>query len=116
MAFDDVTWFEPGRSSTLRGPMLRVSPQYVTISRELAEDMLEESWHVGVRRQDGRIVLFAQPTEKGANVMVSRSSRRLGGRTLAAFLREQGVPQTWAEAQVNRSGQKVNTVRVEWPL
>ena len=116
MHLDGVTWFEPGRSSALKGPMLRVGPQYVNLSEGLALAMRGQSWHVGVRPQDGMLVLFAQPIAKGVNVTISRSTRRLGGRSLATFLRENGAPQEWTQAHVQRVGQGIGSVRVEWPL
>lgn len=116
MHLDGVAWFEPGRSSVLQGFLLRVGPARVTLSRDLAEAMEGKSWHVGTRKQDGKIVLFAQPGAKGVNVMVTRAERRLGGRALATFLRAQGIPDGWSEAHVQRVGKDAGTVRVEWPL
>ena len=113
MLNDGITWFEPGEGSHVFGTKVRLANSRLVLSQELAEAMQGQSWRVGVRPQDGKIVLFAQPGAKGVNVMVTRAERRLGGRALATFLRAQGIPDGWSEAHVQRVGKDAGTVRVE---
>ncbi len=118
MNFDDVRWIDPTRRARVAGMKIRVGKNGVAVSRELSAVISGQTFRIGTRRQDGKLVVFVQPTtEKGHRAGANRAGAYLGTRALADTLRAEGAHDRWTTVQVMRvAGGAVTSVRIEYDL